>query len=487
MATFSETDYIVFKAIWDSKQLEAGLKKTTASVNKFAQALLPKKDRDKFIPFDEKQIAKASKQLETTQKKQVADQKNAMREAEQARMKMQRGFLQGGLSIMFFGMQMKKFFEGIAQSSMSTFLKLSTDTEMANNTMNRLNAGIEGVRFAIGDAINTALEPFEEIFRNVIDHVIDFVDEHPNLIAWAVAIGLIVGTVMMLVGQFSLLIIGISAAKFAFGGMGGAATTAGAVGVKGIMPLISKFVILIVAVLSLLAIFTGDETIRNWAVGAVKIIVSMISWVTKIVVRFVATLRAWIEVAGANFLWVFEKLGIYIQNIFAKVINTVIDGINFLIRQINRITGPLGLGKIGEITGKMQLKDPKTADVRRDARIQEAREKLAYYFSADFDNHLKNRVDAIGNWFGDVLANASQGYTTDVAAKQDLIEQEAQTVDKFDSAVNKFTSDTNLFDPAAILSQYGLSNLNTGGSTQSTYQNGQIFYGFSSTHTNQYT
>ena len=425
--------------------------------------------------------------------KGLRDAKMGLRDSEMGMMKMQRGLLQFGLSIMFFGMMMQKFFSQIAQASLTTFNKLNADTSAANNTVNRLTSAFEAVQYAIGDAINSALGPFEEIFQNILQNVIDFIDEHPNLIAWGVAIGLIVGAAMALAGQILLLIIGIAALKIAFPalastGAGGIAKLAGAFGL-----VVAKIVGVIAIFMLLIGLLTGDKT-------AIKIVRFVIVIIAKIIAMVI-----YLGEQIGSVLWnVFKSLGEYIGAIFkwafTKSVNFLIGLVNDVINGFNNLFGT----NIKNITP--------LADYSLQDAWAGTTNKLVDYFNEDFfsgerfkeymtaaegvgdmfergmtkiSDALKPVMDAVGGAVGGIVGsfNFGQDFADLTSSINQSLGISSETAEKQTVAADTNLESAALFNNAVNNFLNAVGNNGTGGTATSTYTNGGINYGFSTSGT----
>jgi hypothetical protein len=389
-------------------------------------------------------------------------------------MMMSRKFLQAGLSVMFFGMMMQRTFQQLATQSLTTFNKMNADTEAANNTMNRLGAAIDGVRYVIGDAINAALEPMEGFLMNILDAAIDFIDQNQEWIGFAVIIGIIVGGLMALVGQFGLLIIGLSAltGTGGFSAMGGAATTATAAGSKGLIGMIGTIAAVIAIWGILIGLFTGQEWARKLLTGvlnlAFKIIATIVMVATKIVQFFVAAAMASGQAIGEILTWAFKG-----------AINGIIWGINQLLKFIetalNKVLGnelvQWGLKKLG-------IKDAKI-NLGQIGYLQN--EAIGTRLSGVVDNFVsmvqqdlidKDKVFGAIDW---VTSTIGVGLERMFAKNEETTEKQTQAAS--DQVIAAQMNQQSASIIGSWLSQAGTP---TSGSATASVNNGTLFYGFSS-------
>ncbi len=464
MVKFTQEEVILFKAIWDDKQFQKGLTETTQKLNKLQQSLLPKKLRDQAPIISEKQTLSAIKKVQKAEKQQANERKIAENESYKGMLRLQRGLLQGGLSIMFFGMQMKKFFEGIAQASLTTFMKLTTDTEMANNTINRLSTGVESIKFTLGEAVNTALEPFEDKISSIVDYVIDFIDTHPDVVTWGLAIGLVVGAVMMLVGQFTLLIIGLAATKFAFGTTGATgAISMGAIA-KSVGLVIVKLFVLLAILLAIFGLLTNNKTVVNF-------FANIIVWIAKVIAAVMWGIDAVTGTLSATVTIAFKALAYGIKWIFEQALNIVISGINQIIKAYNWIADKVGLGQIKQI-GKVNFTEG-------GLDISEETEKIKYLWGKESFNNWMSAAENVGEMFKSGIDTIST--TLGINSQKKITDQNLAIVNKEAETVDKFSYSVDLF--GQILANNPPAQNNSG--TNNYFQPNSMFYGFSDTYINQ--
>jgi hypothetical protein len=120
-----------------------------------------------------------------------------------------------GLSFLFTGMAIKRFFEGILKSLTSTFLTVMGETSRQGQQVNRLRASWEFLKFRIMSALEASglWDKVIDWLGNIIDRITEWVNEHPNATAELVkyaAKAAIVGTIMMVLGQTLLGILGVA-------------------------------------------------------------------------------------------------------------------------------------------------------------------------------------------------------------------------------------------------------------------------------------
>lgn len=117
------------------------------------------------------------------------------------------GFQMWALGIMFFGMQVLRIFSRIAKQAFDSFNKVMGESlNTAREAMMGLSASTEMLKFSIGNAIATALEPMMPLILSIIDAISDWVEKHPKLTAGIVLLGIALGGIMFFFGQMVLFV-----------------------------------------------------------------------------------------------------------------------------------------------------------------------------------------------------------------------------------------------------------------------------------------
>lgn len=334
------------------------------------------------------------------EKKEIDAKIKSIKNAESATMLMSRKFLQAGLSVMFFGMMMQKAFQDLATKSLTTFNKLNSDTEVANNATNRLSAGMEGLSYVIGDSINTVLEGMEGFLSNIISYVMDFIDKNQSWIGFAVIVGLIIGTIMTLIGQFGLLFLGLGALKgtAGFAGFGAAAKTATAAGSKGILGMIGPVLSLAAVWGLLIGLFTSAEWPRKLLTNFVKLvgnIVISIIWLALKIIKFLGGAFGFVaELIGNAFTWAFKG-----------VINIVIRAINSILSLVEQMINKIAKSDVGKLLGLKTISIGKLQEIENKGfktRLAEMSDKFVAFMQED-DFNLKGATDALSRGVDETL------------------------------------------------------------------------------------
>ena len=153
------------------------------------------------------QIQKLGNAVKNTTFRMVKNTKTGRKSLEKmtsATIDMRHRFQMWALSVMFFGMMLVRTFSGIMNAAMTTFTKLTQGQTEAAAAMQRLGVGIEFLKFSLGNAIATALEPLIPIIMNIIMTITDWVDQNPELVATIISLGLTLGIVLLMFGQLYL-------------------------------------------------------------------------------------------------------------------------------------------------------------------------------------------------------------------------------------------------------------------------------------------
>jgi len=106
-----------------------------------------------------------------------------------------------GLGTMFMGMQLKRTFEGLLKDTVGTFMKITEAQTETGKGLTILSAGFEYLKFSIGDAIASSIEPFLPMLMNIIEGISEWVSLNPQLAAGIILGGSALGIFMFTIGQ----------------------------------------------------------------------------------------------------------------------------------------------------------------------------------------------------------------------------------------------------------------------------------------------
>jgi len=185
------------------------------------------------------------------------------------------------LSVMFAGMALKRLFDGIRRAATTSFTKVMESNDMLGTSIQRLSVHWEFLKFTVGSAINTALEPLMPMILDVISAITQWVAAHPKLTTNLIIFGTILAIVLLVVGQMALAIGGLS---MLFPGFA-AALGVGLSAVFGFIWSLAVWIaqiLLVVAAFALLGVFllgiffpkqaeALDGWVKNWQAGGGKI------------------------------------------------------------------------------------------------------------------------------------------------------------------------------------------------------------------------
>jgi len=235
------------------------------------------------------------------------------------------------LSIMFFGMAIQRLFMGITKFAFKTFNEIISSTEGAVSSVALLSASWQYLGFVIG----SILEPIIPVLMSIIMWMAEWVEEHPRLARWLIIIGVIVGTLMTLLGILVLGILGIvnamklfeittkivEASKLAWIALKGVVTTVGA------------------------EILTAGKAIKTamviptsgWALAGLLTVILII--IGLIIYAGIKWQWNWKAMFAQMIVWFFQfiealHLGlITIMNAMATLFSMIVDGIFWVVNQ----------------------------------------------------------------------------------------------------------------------------------------------------------
>lgn len=127
-------------------------------------------------------------------------------------MRMLRGMVLGiGLSFLFTGMAIKKFFEGFIKAAWKTYSTVIDANDVFFQKTQQLTASWEFFKFSLLDALSQS-----ELFMQLVDWLIGIVDAFARMdpktkkvLGWIILGGFLAGTAMMIFGQVILGLLGV--------------------------------------------------------------------------------------------------------------------------------------------------------------------------------------------------------------------------------------------------------------------------------------
>lgn len=300
-------------------------------------------------------------------------------------MKMGERFRMEYLGMMFGFMLLSRVINNFGRDTLSTFLKISEAVTEQGRALLALQANWIWLKFEIGSAIATALQPLIPLFIDLIQKIGDFIQKHPKLVGWIIilttaflTLGFIIFNALLFFNALSIFMEGPLMASIS--GLLGPEALGGLVSVLG-------WIALAVAVLALFwytnfggmrdffgeiwqgikdtfgsvwedikTIFTGvwgfitsllqgdwDKAMKHLGdalFAALRVIlksmtfigwalINLFFWVVNVIKDLI------IKVIGNGIIWVVEG-----------IINFIINKVNFFIRMFNSVAGALGLGRL---------------------------------------------------------------------------------------------------------------------------------------------
>lgn len=408
-----------------------------------------------------KKIAQTSKRLEKDKQKftndirkaDIAGQKkvqkqkvDSIRKVQKASGLLARDQLQSGLSLMFFGMAVRRFFVGIARTGFTTFTKLTANTEMANNAMNKLGAGLEAVKFALGSAFNDVIEVMLPKLMPLLDSIINFIDKHPTFTTWAIIGGVVLSTIIMIVGQLGLFInglyklkipgafsAGLKSIKWAFFKMKGRLKAIGSLiadtfgskssgkvrafgsslsgVIKKTLILIGKWLLLGAIFIGIAGLLAGDKTITGWVKTGVIYLAKLIAYIMYGIEKIWTTARTMGQML--KLMW-----DATIGNMGKMMVNVLVGALNELIDVYNSSAGKM-LGKIGHISYEAQILNE--SDILNRKKVLQ--ENLSSFYNGERLAEWMSSAENVGEMFdtGMKTITDSYGATTAGEARPDYL------------------------------------------------------------------
>lgn len=246
------------------------------------------------------------------------------------------------LSIMFFGMAIQRVFQGIARSAITTFTKIMESNDMLGTAVQRLGVHFGYLKFVIGSALNTALEPLLPKIINIINTIGNWVQENPKLATTIIIVGFAIGFLLFTVGMLGLGLSGLAAiiGQVALISFPALAASIGSVLLNALILLILVYSI-VEAVRFLTATIKGEEYKANEKNIFTKIGSSVVNLLRIVYVGAVAMgifIGTLLYTIGEGFVGIIKVASNLITGFLEGVLNTVIRAVNIIISAINRVS-----------------------------------------------------------------------------------------------------------------------------------------------------
>ena len=312
-----------------------------------------------------------------------------------------RKFQAWALSMLFFGMAIKRFFGGITKTSVQAFRKIMESSGFAGTAVQQLSAHFEYLKFTVGSAIDQVLMRFLPIIIRIVENMARWVREKQGATTAILIFGLAIGTALMLFGIFTL-------------------------GINGIIDLLIKLGFASVGaggkIVGLGSIFTSVltlmKTVALWSLGLIKaaftavfgfIIANPITAIIIAITLFVLYLVARFKTVDGALSWLAGGF-----NKFAEIILRVFNGVASAVVMMFTIAWDViatFLNAAISAYNKLAAVIPgmKSISLRLDTSATEA--ALARFSAADVN--LQSRFDRAGSILADKTeAGEREGYQT---------------------------------------------------------------------------
>jgi len=122
---------------------------------------------------------------------------------EKAKMNTKR-FKMEWLGVLFGAMAAQRRLQTIMSSSISTFMEVAGANNEANQALAAFGAQWKFLKFTIGSALAEAFAPLLPTFIAFVEWITEFVEQHPEVVAWALTSAIVVLSAAVIGAQFAL-------------------------------------------------------------------------------------------------------------------------------------------------------------------------------------------------------------------------------------------------------------------------------------------
>lgn len=215
----TEQELAVITFIVNNREANKKMEETYKIFNKTMDALNKKMVKSKQIePVSFEEYKKAllnvkkiqtqqAKEKQKDERKALAAAKAIAREEKNVQRQRTADLMSFGFSALFTAMAVKRALMDLAKSSMTSYNKLTANTDLANNATNRLGMAMDYLRYTVGSALSAAFEALMPVILPIIDSLTDWIERNEelagNLIVWGIVLFSIIG----ILGQFALAIL----------------------------------------------------------------------------------------------------------------------------------------------------------------------------------------------------------------------------------------------------------------------------------------
>tara|TARA_Y100000004_G_scaffold50311_1_gene55381 strand:- start:305 stop:1618 length:1314 start_codon:yes stop_codon:yes gene_type:complete len=269
-----------------------------------------------------------------------------------------------GLASLFFGMAIRNAAQNAIKSFAQTFTTATEGTLLYNQTLGRLSAGFEFLKFSIMDAFlaSTFGKILIEFLLDMIDIVTDLPPGFQAMIIPILLLTALIGFLLMIFGQVSLVLLGIvEILELAVHHPRLMAKILGKIRlIFGIIFTVIAAILIIFGTISLLIKIWNSEghVFKKILVTVIVLIIAMVALAMlfglAINLPLIAALALIIAIGIALKLAAAEmKLAFFktLKAIGEFMVKALLEPINRVIRAFNRVRAIVGKSKIAEITG----------------------------------------------------------------------------------------------------------------------------------------
>lgn len=279
--------------------------------------------------------------------KKVTNMNNIMKKGRKATDQ----FNMSALGVMFAGMAIQRVFIGLARSATMTFTKILESNNMLGSAVQKLGVQFEFLKFTVGSAMNTALEPLMPVIMDIINRFTEWTQKNPKLISKIIILGIVLGTFLLIAGQTSLAIVSI----VQFFGLANVAAVALGTSLSIVGLILLGLVVIVLAVktaLELSDVALGKSE-RNWHTKTGNMWKDFWGFMKDIGVSMIAIIMLIGTVLSAiafTIMLVFKDAWNSVVTGWKLAVNGIKKGINWIIEGLNKVAKRLGFGKIKPLT-----------------------------------------------------------------------------------------------------------------------------------------
>lgn len=252
--------------------------------------------------------------------------------------------LGAGLAALFTGMAIKNASQQALMATFKTFQTVTEGTMAYNQSLGRLSAAFEFLKFSIADAFLTSQlgQDLLELLINLFDFISGLSPETQKFLAVILLVGVVLGTILMIAGQIGLAFLGITSL---FGPKAVLLFTRLKIITMGILKGFSLVGIVVATVGALIKIWTSEGNvflkilvtaiILFFALAAIAALLGItISAPFLLVIALIAAIVIGVKVAGAEMKLAFLKAALAIN---MALIKYVIDPLQAILDMFNRV------------------------------------------------------------------------------------------------------------------------------------------------------